>query len=171
MVERPPALYDQLTGLVNRDLFMDRLAHAKERAERQDRLLALILAEINGFDTLPEEEHDILLRAAAQRLRSCVRKVDTLARPDEARFAVIVEGVRARDQVTELANKVVGQLDQPFIVNDERRSMTASVGISIYPWDTTEVDRLVWNAETAMLKAHNAGGNSYRLFDEGHLPE
>lgn len=129
------------------------------------------MIQIDGAEVLDVNARDRLLRSAAQRIRSCIRKTDTAARADTLRFAVIIEGPQTREQVTEIANKVVHQFDQSFVFEEGNVEVTASVGVTIYPWDAQEVERLVWNAETAMLKAHNAGGNGYRLFDEDHLPE
>jgi diguanylate cyclase (GGDEF)-like protein len=161
-------LYDPRTGLAGRDLFRDRLEHGCERASRDERLLGLMNAQIEGLDPIDPSFRDRLLQAAAMRMKSCVRKVDTLARLDENRFAAIIEGATHAGQVTEIANKLVLQLDQPFVFEGTQLKVTGSVGVSLFPLDATDADRLVWNAETAMLKAHNDGGNAYRLFDQDH---
>jgi diguanylate cyclase (GGDEF)-like protein len=164
-------LYDPHTGLTNADLFNDRLIHALERTKRDDRILGLVLIELDDFAPETDVEHDKVLRAVAQRIRSCTRKVDTAGRIDEVRFGVIVEGATTRDHVTEIANKVVHQMEQPFVFEGVRTEVSASIGVSLFPLDAQDADRMNWNAETAMLKARNAGGNLYRLFDEDHLAE
>jgi diguanylate cyclase (GGDEF)-like protein len=165
------SLYDPHTGLANADLFADRLAHALERTKRDDRILGLVLIELDDFVPDTDEENEKVLRAVAQRIRSCTRKVDTAGRIDTVRFGVIVEGATTRDHVTEIANKVVRQMEQPFVFEGARTELSASLGVSLFPLDAQDPARMMWNAETAMMKARNAGGNIYRLFDEDHLTE
>lgn len=171
MFDEVADLYDPETGLVGRALFLDRLTHGRERASRADSLMGLILTEIDRFESVPNEQSSALVLASARRVRSCTRRVDTAARLELARFGVIIEGARGRDHITEVANKLVHQFSQPFVLDDTRLEVTASVGVAIHPWDSDDVEQLFWQAESAMNKAQDLGGNSYRLYDESHLSE
>lgn len=171
MFKEVEALYDQETGLVGRALFLDRLVHGRDRASRADSLMGLILVEIDNFEKVAEDVVENLIRASARRVRSCTRRVDTAARLETQRFGVIIEGARGRDHITEVANKLVHQFSQPFVLENSRLEVTSSVGVAIHPWDSDDVEQLFWQAESAMNKAKDLGGNSYRLYDESHLSE
>lgn len=164
------AQYDPLTGLANRILFWDRLAQAMARADRADRLLALLFMDLDGFkevnDSLGHDAGDALLRQIAQRLDRAVRQVDTVARLGGDEFTVILEALEDRAHATTVAEKIVGTLSQPLEVSGREVAVSASIGIAFYPDGTDDPETLVREADAAMYEAKRAGKNQFRLHSD-----
>jgi len=162
------ANFDELTGLPNRTLFRDRLHQAVAHAKREDRLAAVIFFDLDHFkkinDTLGHHVGDQLLLGASKRLRETVRELDTVARLGGDEFVVILESVRHVEQVTEIVTKLLQALELPFVLEGQEAFVAASAGIAIYPLDDTNIDNLVKNADTAMYRAKEQGGNTYQYF-------
>ncbi len=104
---------------------------------------------------------DQLLLGASQRLRETVRELETVARLGGDEFVVILESVRHVEQVTEIVTKLLQTLEMPFVLNGQEAFVA---GIAIYPLDDTDIDNLVKNADTAMFRAKEQGGNTYQYF-------
>ena len=152
---------DALTGLANRRIFTDRLAHAIERAARTDSPLALIYIDLDEFKALNDNHgHDAgdeLLQQVAARLKLCVRTADTVCRWGGDEFAVIAEAADAA-QASVLVQRIVVALAEPFVLRDASSiDVSASVGLAQYPGDAADAQALLHNADAAMYRAKRAG--------------
>lgn len=161
------AQYDQLTGLVNRTLFRDRLVHAMARSKRKDQPLAILLLDLDRFkavnDTLGHDVGDHLLAMVSERLKSCVREVDTVARMGGDEFTAILEGVSGETDVTVVAKRIVDSLSAPFEIGPHRVSIGVSIGITLYPLDDQNIDGLLRHADAAMYGAKQRGGSGFQF--------
>lgn len=164
------AHFDHLTGLVNRTLFKDRLTHALTRAARDDTLLALLFIDLDRFkhvnDSHGHHIGDLLLKSCAQRMRGTLRKVDTLSRLSGDEFAVVAENIKDVQHGPTVAKKILDSLRQPFILEGQELSITVSIGIVVSPFDGSDPERLLRNADEAMYRTKDAGGSGYRMFNE-----
>jgi diguanylate cyclase (GGDEF)-like protein/PAS domain S-box-containing protein len=162
------ANYDPLTRLPNRSLLCDRLQHAMARARRSGSSVALLLFDLDRFktinDTLGHEVGDRLLREVACRLQGFVREVDTLARFGGDEFAIILEEVSDLQKAVQVAQKVLTELSRAMFLDQFQLYVTASIGVSIFPDDGTEVETLLQHAEVAMYRAKEAGRNGYQFY-------
>jgi diguanylate cyclase (GGDEF)-like protein/PAS domain S-box-containing protein len=161
------ALLDSLTGLPNRALFFDRFQQALASARRNKTIFALFYLDLDGFkrvnDTLGHDAGDRLLKETAQRLRSCLRQSDTVARIGGDEFTVILTKIERASDTAIVADKVMGVLDKPFPLGDRSRSISASIGISVYPDDGEDADMLLKKADMAMYRVKQSGKSGYQL--------
>lgn len=161
------AQYDQLTGLVNRTLFRDRLVQAMARSKRLQQPLGLMLLDLDRFkavnDTMGHGVGDQLLKAVADRLQECVREVDTVARMGGDEFTIILEGLSCEQDITIVARRITKSLAEPFHLRDHQASIGVSIGITVYPSDDHEIDDLLKHADTAMYRAKQQGGSSFQF--------
>ena len=161
------ALRDPLTGLGNRRLFSDRVAHALDRKRRQHASVAVLLLDLDHFkfvnDTLGHAKGDALLVAVAGRLQLVVRAGDTVARLGGDEFAVLLEDLTASDEADATAGRILQALDRPFLLDDREVFVRASIGIA---WATEgqSVDALVTDADVAMYAAKSAGRSRIERF-------
>jgi diguanylate cyclase (GGDEF)-like protein len=164
------AQYDQLTGLVNRTLFKDRLVQAMARSKRLQQPLGLMLLDLDRFkavnDTMGHDVGDRLLKVVAGRLQECVREVDTVARMGGDEFTIILEGLTCEQDITIVARRITESLAQPFHLQEHQASIGVSIGITVYPSDDHEIDDLLKHADAAMYRAKQQGGSSYQF----HVP-
>ena len=163
------AYFDALTGLPNRMLFNDRLAQALAHSKRRGaRGVALMFLDLDRFktinDTLGHGAGDHLLRGAAQRLTSSLREEDTVARLGGDEFLFLFPEVDEAESAARIAQKILNLFGEPFAVQDHELHVTTSIGISIYPMDGAEPETLVRNADTALYRAKEQGGNRYQLY-------
>ena len=170
---RRGADFDYLTDLPNRNLFRERLAHEMKHAKRTGRALALLFIDLDSFkavnDTLGHAAGDHLLRQVAERIARSVRETDTVARLGGDEFTVTLTDMTAPAAVASFCAKLVAELARPFTLEQGVVTISASLGISVYPQDGDSLDDLVRNADTAMYAAKNAGRNCCRFFaDLGH---
>jgi diguanylate cyclase (GGDEF)-like protein/PAS domain S-box-containing protein len=160
------ANFDALTHLPNRRLFLDRLQQEMKKAHRSGKAMALIFIDLDRFkevnDTLGHETGDQLLVEAAQRIVGCVRGSDTVARLGGDEFTVILPEID--DHVEQVANAIIRSLAQPFHLGAEIAYVSASLGITFYPADATDIDALLINADQAMYDAKAQGKNCFRYF-------
>jgi diguanylate cyclase (GGDEF)-like protein len=163
------AHHDGLTSLPNRGLFIERLNHAVARAHRTQDKIALLFLDIDNFkqinDTLGHHIGDQLLQIVAQRLSSCVREGDTVARLGGDEFTILLESLNQPDDVAPIARKIIDTLIQPMRLDGQEISVTASVGISLYPSDSERPDELIKCADTAMYDVKKEGRNNFRFFN------
>lgn len=161
------AHYDALTHLPNRSLFYDRLGQAIMMAKRNQRSIALLYVDLDGFkqvnDTLGHHIGDLLLVKVAERLRLCVRESDTLARLGGDEFTLILNDTHERTAVATVARKAIESLAVPFELEGHTVRIGASIGIARYPEDALVEGALLIVADKAMYAAKAAGKNTYRF--------
>jgi diguanylate cyclase (GGDEF)-like protein/PAS domain S-box-containing protein len=162
------AHYDALTQLPNRVLFRDRLNQAMARADRNKEQIAVMFLDLDRFktinDTLGHDAGDLLLLEVSARLHKCVREEDTVARLGGDEFTIVLEQIGKSEDAAVVANKILETLSPPVTLSGQETFITASIGITVYPEDSADFDGLVKNADTAMYRAKEGGGNSYRFF-------
>ncbi len=164
------ANFDALTGLPNRSMLYDRVAQEIKRAVRSGLDFALLFIDLDRFkevnDTLGHDFGDQLLIDAGQRIRSCVRDSDTVARLGGDEFTVLLAGLQHKDvqAVERIARTILKKLETPFLLKDEEAYVSASIGITMYPEDSTVIEDLFRNADQAMYVAKNKGRNRYSFF-------
>lgn len=163
------AYHDILTGLPNRLLFKDRLTVALSRAQRERSRLAVLFLDLDRFksinDSLGHNAGDHLLQAASDRIQSCVRESDTVARQGGDEFTVMLPLVGSADDAVLIARKILEVLRLPFLLDGDERFITTSLGISMYPDDGYDADTLIKNADTAMYQAKGLGRDNFQIFN------
>lgn len=159
------AYQDPLTGLPNRKQFYKSLSQSLERATIEQQMLALLFLDLDGFkqvnDTLGHHIGDLLLKAVAQRLTSCLRGSDTVSRLGGDEFTVIIPIISRFQDAATVAEKIRETLSQVFFLEGYSISITVSIGISIYPIDCETVEALIKNADKAMYRAKELGRNRF----------
>jgi len=162
------ANFDQLTGLVNRTLFQDRLDSTLARAQREDTCAAMLFIDLDGFkfvnDTLGHDYGDELLREVAGRLRQRTRKSDTLARLGGDEFTLLLSPIQDRHQPARVAEQFVESLSRPFNIDRRDIRVGASIGIAMYPQDAEDSTEMIRKADLAMYRAKEAGKNTFAFF-------
>ncbi len=159
---------DALTGLANRNLLTDRLEQALIFARRANRVAAVLVLDLDRFktvnDSLGHTQGDVLLRETARRLLACVREGDTVARLGGDEFVVVLSDMATVSDIVPLAHVLLARLAEPVQVEGQTVSSSASLGISAFPRDGETADTLLRNADTAMYRAKEQGGNSMAFF-------
>jgi diguanylate cyclase (GGDEF)-like protein/PAS domain S-box-containing protein len=159
------ALYDALTGLPNRTLFFDRMNQLLALAKRNGYVLALLYMDLNRFkeinDTLGHDMGDMLLVEAGKRMVSCTRKADTVARMGGDEFIGICGRIAAPQDAGVVAEKILAILSEPFHLKKHVCTISASIGISIYPQDGDDLEMLVNKADAAMYCVKKSGKHGY----------
>ena len=165
---RRQALHDSLTGLPNRQLFVDRLGHALRRTRRHGNRVAVLFMDLDKFkvvnDSLGHEAGDLLLTVVAQRLQRCLRPEDTLARFGGDEFVVLIDAVHDPAQAVQVAERITEDLRRPFILTGRELYVAASIGIAMGHARTHDPDGLLREADTAMYRVKGEGGG-YTVFD------
>lgn len=164
------AHHDTLTDLPNRLLFNERLEQAIKRTERHATHLAIFFLDLDHFkhinDSLGHPAGDWLLKSIAKRLLGSLRKEDTVARVGGDEFILLLEDVREPEKAAVAAQKLMGSLTEPFHLEERQITISASVGIALYPQDGTDPTTLLRNADAAMYRAKEEGRNTYRFYTE-----
>jgi len=159
---------DQLTGLLNRNLLRDRLRHAMDRANRNRRLVALVLLNINGFkeinDELGYEAGDDLLTQAGTAIRRCLRDSDTVARWGGDEFVALLEDLSFESDAQVVAEKILDRFGLPLSVGGRECFVTLAVGVALYPAADCDLDALLKRADIAMRSAKRGGENSVQVY-------
>jgi diguanylate cyclase (GGDEF)-like protein len=167
------ASHDLLTGLPNRMLLYDRLAHAIRFSHRENTQLALLFIDLDNFkavnDTLGHEEGDNTLKAVASVLRNNVRESDTVARLAGDEFAIILNGIQSKEHLEKIVSKLLSVLTQPLTPSQASVPISASIGISIYPRHGLDAETLLRRADAAMYVVKGGTKNDYLIFGEGDL--
>ncbi len=165
------ALVDDLTGLPNRRLLADRLSHSVSKARRENRKVALLYIDLDGFklinDSLGHAVGDVLLGQVAQRMKSRFRQSDTLARIGSDEFTLILDTVQSRADAEAAAESALEVLKEPFEIEGHSIRMTASIGISIFPDHGKEGGQLLRQADCAMVAAKRNGKDRIVQFGDG----
>lgn len=162
------AHYDQLTNLPNRTFFYDRIKQSISLADRQQSLCALLFIDLNRFkqinDNYGHEVGDALLRDCAARLTNAVRETDTVARIGGDEFIVVSPLTTDPTHAGILAEKLIAALTRPFLIMDHRCEIGASIGISIFPYDGSDVATLLRKADSAMYLAKKQQASAYAYY-------
>ena len=166
---------DPLTGLLNRRMLRDRLSHAMERAARNNRMVSLMLLNVNKFkefnDALGYEAGDAILVQTADKVRSCLRESDTIARWGGDEFVVILEDVSQEADAQQVAEKILNQFAMPFQVQSRECFVTLSIGIAVAPGANSDMDELLKRADIAMVRAKAWGENMLQVYSaEATMP-
>lgn len=155
------ANHDMLTNLPNRALLMDRLGQALARANRNHTRVAVLFLDLNNFkpinDTLGHLVGDKILRKIAERMLSCFRESDTVARYGGDEFVIVMSDVKSINEVTAMAKKIDNLMLEPIDLGDEQVVLGASIGISLYPYDANTPEALIHIADDAMYVAKKLG--------------
>ena len=163
------SLHDPLTGLPNRALVLDRLRHALARAERDGAVLAVLFVDLDRFkevnDSLGHEAGDRLLLGVADRIPAVLRPGDTLARLGGDEFVVLCEELESQDVAVQIAERILGSLTSPFVLESSEAFVSASIGIAVTPGGM-DAEQLLGDADLAMYRAKERGKGDYELFDE-----
>jgi diguanylate cyclase (GGDEF)-like protein/PAS domain S-box-containing protein len=166
---RDLAHYDVLTGLPNRALFHDRLAHAIALARRTQQICALLFLDMDRFkhvnDTLGHAVGDLLLRQVGQSLAATVRQSDTVARLGGDEFVVILRDLAAPETAADVAGKILTSVAKIHRIAGHEVSVSFSIGIAIFPRDAQDVEELLMRADAAMYQAKDSGRNACVFFD------
>ncbi|MGB1305370.1 diguanylate cyclase domain-containing protein, partial [Pseudoalteromonas marina] len=172
------AYHDALTGLANRQLFMDRLEHSLTLARRDDSMTAVLFLDLDNFkrvnDTEGHKGGDELLIKMVERINHRLREQDTLARIGGDEFVILVELVKSKNNIENLCEALLETISKEFIINGRPQYVSSSIGIALYPQDGITPDSLLSNADMAMYDAKNNGKNAYRFYHrklEAHARE
>ena len=161
------AHFDPLTGVPNRRLLDDRLKHAIAHAERSGQALAVCMLDLDGFkpinDQFGHEAGDHLLIEIVSRLQSMLRKVDTVARLGGDEFALLLGDLENHT----VFDRILNEVRKPVRMGGAEVSVSASVGVTLYPEDHSDADTLLRHADQAMYRAKQRGRNCVQLFDTG----
>ncbi|MEO5368643.1 MAG: diguanylate cyclase [Magnetococcus sp. DMHC-1] len=161
------AFHDPLTGLPNRQLFLDRLEQAIIQGRRHRQWVAVLYFDLDRFkainDTLGHAIGDLLLQQVARRLVSCVRESDTVARLGGDEFTAILTNVTRSADILQISQNMLNSLSQKFILEEHELTVTTSIGISFFPMDGEEPSELVKKADAALYKAKHAGRNNIQF--------
>ena len=165
------AYHDALTDLPNQVLFKDRLKQAIALSRRSDQMQAVLLLNLDRFKTINDSlgyvSGDRLLQSVAQRLTSCVRESDTVARFGSDEFAILLTQIPRAQDAANIARAIKQSLDQAFIFDDQEIFVSTSIGISIYPQDGRDTAGLLKTAGVALDRAKVQGGNNYQFYTAG----
>ena len=161
------ASHDELTGLPNRSLFRQRLEHAIAKAERTSQQVLLLFFDLDHFklvnDTLGHEAGDQLLIMATKRITEKARATDSLCRLGGDEFVMVMEGASPQDG-HRLVRDIIAAFSTPFEIHNQRVYCTTSIGVSVYPDDTTDPQTLVVYADLAMYRAKQNGRNDFEFY-------
>jgi diguanylate cyclase (GGDEF)-like protein/PAS domain S-box-containing protein len=166
---RHQAFHDSLTGLANRALFENRLAHALEGLRRREGGLAVVFVDLDDFktvnDSLGHTAGDELLRAVGERLRYNLRGADTAARLGGDEFGVLLDGAATAEAATEASRRLIAALEPSFTIDGRQLNVSASLGIALATSGRETMEELMRNADLAMYEAKRRGGAQLRVFE------
>ncbi|HEU0290461.1 MAG TPA: EAL domain-containing protein, partial [Burkholderiales bacterium] len=164
------AHHDALTQLPNRALLYDRIGQAIAQAQRNQESLALLFIDLDRFktvnDSLGHPVGDRLLKTVGERLMTCTRGSDTVARIGGDEFVVLLGYLEEPEDARHVAQKVLDALSEPVMIDMHELKVTPSIGICAYPHDGEDVETLMRNADTAMYHAKQMGRNNYQFFTQ-----
>jgi diguanylate cyclase (GGDEF)-like protein len=159
------AQQDPLTTLANRVLFRDRMVHAVAMAKRKKHVVGLMLCGLDRFketsQTFGQESEGLLLKEVADRLKKCLREVDTAARLGGDEFTCLLEGINSRADMEIVGDRILNVFARPWAIERQEATLTVSLGMVVYPLDGQEINDLFASAKAAMDSAKEAGGNRY----------
>jgi diguanylate cyclase (GGDEF)-like protein len=162
------AYHDPLTGLPNRQLFLDRLVVAIANAHRHGQKLAVFFLDLDRFkvvnDSLGHAAGDELLRCVASRMKATLRENDTVARLGGDEFTILSPEITQGEDAITIAHKVRDAIENPIVIDGRELFVTTSLGISLYPDDGETPDALLRNADSALYRAKARGRDTFELY-------
>lgn len=163
------ANHDQLTGLPNRTLLMDRLHQAMAQSIRTNLVLAICYLDLDGFKPINDihghKAGDTVLVEVAERLHRSVREGDTVARVGGDEFVLLLWGLAGVEECNHTLARVISEIDRPIAIGHAEVSVTASIGVTVFPQDGKVPVLLTAQADSAMYRSKAAGGNRFTFFD------
>ncbi|MDZ8033927.1 CHASE2 domain-containing protein [Nostoc sp. DedSLP04] len=161
------AYHDPLTGLSNREFFAEQLYESLHWAQHNNLLLGLLFIDLDGFkqvnDTLGHETGDRLLMTIAGRLSNSLRASDTVSRLGGDEFTVILRAIPNVQIAAKVAEKILSSITKPIVLDGYTIRVSASIGISVYPYNSQDSETLMKQADTAMYRAKRLGKNRYEF--------
>lgn len=165
------AFHDSLTGLPNRNLFMDRVEQALRRSGRRDRYVATLFMDLDNFkvvnDTLGHDLGDKLLADLARRLDGCLRLEDTAARFGGDEFTILLEDISGEEEAVRVAERIGAALEEPFKLGGREVFVTTSIGVSLNIFGSERPEDLLRHADIAVYHAKEGGRNRHAVFEPG----
>ena len=163
------AYHDELTGLPNKNLLVDRINQSIKISARDDQQMAILFLDLDRFKTINDSLGHIfgdkLLQEVASRLHTTLRNHDTVSRNGGDEFVIVLEKLKSYNEAVYVANKIIHSLTDSFDIHSHKIHIGASIGISVYPTDGDTPLILLRNADTAMYRAKQAGGNQLQFYD------
>jgi len=157
-----------LTGLPNRILFEERLELALAGASRYGRKVGVLFIDLDGFKAINDAHGhscgDVVLKKVARRLKQALRASDTLARMHGDEFVVLLPEVGGRDEIGNVTTALLTEVTRPVAIGDATASVTASIGVSLFPNDARHAHGLMHAADAAMYQAKASGKNAVRFY-------
>jgi len=164
------AYHDELTGLPNKSLLVDRINQSIKISSRDSQQMAILFLDLDRFKTINDSLGHIigdrLLQEVASRLNKTLRNHDTVSRNGGDEFVVVLEKLKSYNEAIYVAKKIIHSLTDSFDIHSHKIHVGASIGISVYPTDGDSPLILLRNADTAMYKAKQAGGNQLQFYDQ-----
>jgi diguanylate cyclase (GGDEF)-like protein len=165
---RRKAMYDTLTGLPNRAMFMESLERAMRKARRRSTRFSVLFIDLDRFkevnDTMGHHAGDDLLQTVAQRLGTAIRQSDLVARLGGDEFVILIEEHGGPEEVMIVAQKIISMLERPVLIDWREVVISGSIGIASYPEDGLDLETLVKNADAAMYRAKELGRNNFQFY-------
>ena len=162
------AHHDMLTKLPNRTLLLDRIQVILATARRNQTEVGVMFVDLDNFktinDSLGHYAGDELLKRVASRVQSCLRGVDLVGRLGGDEFLVVLADLTDAEDIAPVAEKIASIISEPFSLEDQVLSVSASIGVSVYPRDGETPDSLIRNADAAMYLAKEQGRNNWQFF-------
>jgi diguanylate cyclase (GGDEF)-like protein/PAS domain S-box-containing protein len=163
------AHYDTLTNLPNRVLLSDRLSQSMAQSKRQKKSLAVVYIDLDGFkevnDTHGHDVGDKLLVKVSYRMKEALREGDTISRFGGDEFVVVLADLDKGEDCEPVLQRLLQATSTTVVVDDAILNVSASIGVTIFPQDASDVDELMRHADQAMYQAKQAGKNRYHMFD------
>lgn len=164
------SFHDPLTGVPNRRLFKELLEQTLKEAIRYQRKFAVMFLDLDRFkqinDQLGHDKGDILLQQFSQRVKSCLRDSDTLARHGGDEFTIILPEIQSESDAIQIATRILAAVQEPWDLGDENIQTTSSIGIAFYPQDGTTSEDLLRHADATLYTVKENGRNNYRTYSQ-----